>query len=232
MMENKVVFSGHQPCFLPYMGFFYKMFQSDVFVLDDDVQYSTKSFQNSNFIKVNGAKHRVTVPVSYVHGDAINEVRIGYARNWDEKLLKTLKMSYGKAPHFDEVYSMMEDAIMEKYEYLSDLNIHLLLDIKERLGLKCNVVIASRDVPTTLKNNERNLFQCCALGADIYYSGVGGKAYNDEIAYRKRGIGLVYSDYEPVVYRQLGGDFIPDLSVLDYLFNEGFTIPQAWVRHI
>ena len=47
------VFSGHQPNFIPYMGFFYKIFQSDVFVLDDDVQYSRSGLHNANFLNVN-----------------------------------------------------------------------------------------------------------------------------------------------------------------------------------
>ena len=231
-MGNKVVFSGHQPNFLPYMGFIYKMFQSDVFVLDDDVQYSTKAFQNSNFIKVNGLKKRITVPIRYNFGDAINQVRICYERNWDYKLLKTLEMSYKRAAHFDEVFLMVEDALAEKYEFHSELSIYLLQKIKECLSLQCRLVIASRDVPTTLKNQQRNVFQCLALGGDTYYSGTGGKAYNDEMDYRRHGIRLMYSDYLPVQYRQIGKTFIPNLSVLDYLFNEGFVIPHEWVRQV
>ena len=95
-MKREVVFSGHQPNFLPYMGFFYKMFRSDVFVLDDDVQYSSKAWHNTNFIKVNGEKHRITVPVSYDYGAAINRVKIDYSREWSRKLLETVKDSYDK----------------------------------------------------------------------------------------------------------------------------------------
>ena len=92
------VFSGHQPNFIPYMGFFYKIFQSDVFVLDDDVQYSRSGLHNANFLNVNQTRHKVTVPVSYRYGDKINEVEISYETDWISKLLKTIQMSYGKAP--------------------------------------------------------------------------------------------------------------------------------------
>ena len=35
------------------------------------------------------------------------------------------------------------------------------------------------------------------------------------------GIKLLYYDFEHPVYKQLWGDFIPNLSVIDFLFNCG-----------
>lgn len=226
-MSGKV-FSGHQPNFLPYMGYIYKMFRSDVFVLDDDVQYSRTEYHNTNYIKVNGNRFKVTVPVSYEFGDMINEVKICYERDWVGKLLKTVQMNYGKAPFFKEGYALLEKHLGQKHEYLVDLNIGLLREIAENFGLGCKIVIASEEVPTSLKNNERNVRQCIALGGDIYYSGVGGKEYNDEELYRQNGIGLVYSDYEPISYRQQGRGFVENLSVIDYIFNQGYSLPKEW----
>ena len=50
------IFTGHQPNAFPYLGYFYKMYKSDVFVIDDDVQFSSGGYQNYNFIKANGKK--------------------------------------------------------------------------------------------------------------------------------------------------------------------------------
>lgn len=230
-MKREVVFSGHQPNFLPYMGFFYKMFRSDVFVLDDDVQYSSKAWHNTNFIKVNGEKHRITVPVSYDYGAAINRVKIDYSREWSRKLLETVKMNYGKATHFNEAYDMLFRHIAPRNYTLTDLTIPLIQDIAERFGLRCRIVIASKELYTDKKNNDRNIWQCERLGGTVYFSGDGGKDYNDESAYREHGIQLVYADYKPVHYHQCGkGLFIENLSVLDYIFNCGFELPKEWVR--
>lgn len=227
-MKNEIIFSGHQPNFLPYMGLFYKMFKSDVFVFDDDVQYSSKALHNCNFIRVNGSKCRITVPVSYKHGDLINEVKICRVRDWESRLLKTLRMNYGKAPFFEEGYSLLERHLGEGYEYLVELNFQLLMEIAEKFGISCNVAVASRDVPTTLRKHERNVYQCVSLGGTAYYSGTGGREYNDEEDFRRNGIKLVYSDYEPVRYRQRGNGFIENLSVLDYIFNNGYLLPTDW----
>lgn len=70
---------------------------------------------------------------------------------------------------------------------------------------------------------------CERMGADTYYSGTGAKAYHEEARYREKGINLVYSDYEPVVYHQKYEPFLPDMSVIDYIFNEGYRIPEVWL---
>ena len=56
------------------MGFFYKMFKSDIFVLDDNVKYSSKGLHNSNFIIENGERKKITVPVTHSSGELINEI--------------------------------------------------------------------------------------------------------------------------------------------------------------
>lgn len=227
-MMDEMCFSGHQPNLLPYMGVLYKMYRSDVFVLDDDVQYSTDGLHNSNFIKVNGSKHRLTVPVHFNHGDPINKVKVCYERDWVDKTLRTLQCAYAKAKHFDEGYEFVTRHFQRKPDLLVDLNISLLTEIVQRFGFRCHLVIASTDVPTELKKNERNLYQCLRLGGTTYYSGEGGRAYNDEKLFNEHGVRIEYSDYVPVRYRQVGRGFIENLSVLDYIFNMGFQLPNEW----
>ena len=80
--------------------------------------------------------------------------------------------------------------------------------------------------------NERNVYQCKKFGADVYFSGTGGcRVYNDEALFEKNGIKIVYSDYEPPVYRQHHKkSFIENLSVIDYIMNEGFNLPKEWEK--
>lgn len=227
---NDIVFSGHQPNFLPYMGFFYKIFKADIFVLDDDVQYSSNNYHNSNFIKANREKLKITVPVEYDFGDLINQVKICYNRNWKEKLLRTIVMNYGKSPYFETGYKLLEQHLNANHELLSDMNLAILKDICSGFGFKAKILIASKDipVPADIKNNDRNIMQCLAVEANIYYSGLGGKEYNNENAYAENGIKVIYSDYEPVKYKQTGYNYIENLSVIDYIFNSGFSIPENW----
>ena len=76
------------------------------------------------------------------------------------------------------------------------------------------------DIKTT--REERVIDICIFVGASEYLSGNGARAYQTESHFLDRGIKLTYLDYEPIRYKQLGRDFLPCMSVLDYIFNCGF----------
>ena len=55
----------HQPNYLPWLGYFYKIANSDVFVFLDDVQFSKNSYTNRVQVFGKDEKMRwLTVPVS------------------------------------------------------------------------------------------------------------------------------------------------------------------------
>ncbi len=217
-----MIFSGHQPNFVPYMGFVYKMFQSDVFVLDDDVKFSRTERHNWNEVEINGKRHRITIPVKHINGMAINEAEICYERNWDRKLVKTLNHAYAKAPHGDEVVNWIAKTIERQERLLVDLNTTLIKEIAIKFELECKILIASMELKTEKKKNERNVWQCLQSGCNTYLSGIGGKVYNDEKMYMENGIEVIYSDYRKVNN---------NLSVLDYVAKNGWTLPTEWRRY-
>ena len=88
-----MVISIHQPDYIPYLGYFYKMSQSDKFVFLDDAQYSNDNMHNWNKIKTPQGELRLKIPVENHLGDAINKVRTKDELGWREKHLKTIEMS-------------------------------------------------------------------------------------------------------------------------------------------
>jgi hypothetical protein len=63
---------------------------------------------------------------------------------------------------------------------------------------------------------------CQQLEADQYISPPGSKEYMaTSSAFSDRNIDVLYQDYQHPDYRQLHGDFVPYMSVIDLLFNEG-----------
>ncbi len=46
--------SAHQPNFLPYLGFFDKMMNSDVFVIRDEVDFVERDYHHRNRIRIDG----------------------------------------------------------------------------------------------------------------------------------------------------------------------------------
>lgn len=156
-----------------------------------------------------------------------------YAMNGDDVYVIVVTKGvepYYSAEYVEEGYQFIEKHLDGGYQYLADMNIAIIKEAVERFGFDTRLVIASKDCPTSMKNNERNVFQCLFWGCDTYYSGVGGKAYNDEVMYNANGIKIVYSDFQPVEYKQIGRTFVPNLSVLDYVMNNGFSVPNGWEK--
>ena len=130
-------------------------------------------------------------------------------------------MNYGKSKYFDEVYPFIEELIKQDFFSLADRNIYTNTAIARRLGIKTPVV-ASSLLGVTSTKEERVLDICRMFGADTYISGNGAKDYQSEADFEAAGIKLMYTDYKPIRYEQINGDFVKGLSILDYLFNEGF----------
>jgi len=63
------------------------------------------------------------------------------------------------------------------------------------------------------------------LKADTYLSGIGGKDYLEENNFKPNSIKLMYQNFVHPVYTQLNmndkKDFIPNLSIIDLIFNHG-----------
>lgn len=235
-MGDLVVLASHQPDFFPWMGYFYKIFQSDIFVFSDNVQYSKSARHNYNDILTTNGPQRFTLPIHY-HCVDINKMEIAADERVVEKMLKTLKFAYGKAKHFDEVYPILECMLMEApvAKNLAEFNIRCILEFCVRFGMVITdrggkVFLRSSDLSLEKRRDARIIEMCKLLHADRYISGEGAKDYHIEEDYRNNGIDLVYSDYEPVVYDQVGGRQVINLSVIDYVMNCGFELPRGWKK--
>lgn len=213
--------SIHQPCYIPYLGIFYKMFLSDQFVFLDDAQFTTGYVINWNTVKGANGSHRLKIPIQYRFGDRINQVVPRDEFGWKEKHLRSLRMDYSRAKYFDAVYPEIEDIILMQHENLAVLNQMLMVHVADSFGINA-IVHKSSDMNIFTKSEERVINICNLLNADVYISGNGARAYQSEEHFNDRGINLVYSDYQPFSYKQLWNDTVKNLSVLDFVFNHGF----------
>jgi hypothetical protein len=219
-MDNKIV-AIHQPNFLPWIGYFYKIAKSDIFVFLDNVQYEKNGFINRNKIKTPQNAMWLTVPVNFKFGELINEVKISNHISWREKHLKTFEMNYKRSDFFEDVFEIIKGIYCSKdWQNLSDLNINLVEAVARYLGLNTPFVKSST-LGVEAKSTELLMQIVKKVGGDIYLSGFGGVKYQEETEFAKAGIKLMYSDFNHPAYKQLWGDFVPNLSVIDLLFNTG-----------
>lgn len=223
------IVSIHQPCYIPYLGVFYKIWQSDKFVYLDDAQYSNGYVFDWNRIKTPQGECRLKVPTARIFGQKLTEVVPKDFLNWKDKHLKTIKMNYKKAPFFNEVFSDFSDCILSEYGSLASLNMATMDLFMDKFGWKGQKEIyRSSDMNLDTRAEARVIEIVQIVGGDVYISGTGGKGYQDEEHFYQVGIDLEYSDFQPPVYRQQWGEFLPNMSVLDYCMNEGYEVDSLF----
>ena len=221
-----MILSTHQPQYIPWLGYFDKIAKSDCFVFLDQVQYKHREFQNRNRIRSKNKWIWLSVPVvsKCQRGQRICDCAIDNTFPWARKHLMSLKACYGKAEFFDDHFPFFEQVYAQRWEKLADLNVHIINYILKQLSLSKPIYFGSQ-LDTTKKKTGLIIEICQKLKADTYLSGIGGKDYIEEEKFEKANIKLIYQDFTHPVYQQEfmkdKNDFIPYMSVLDLLFNEG-----------
>lgn len=211
----------HQPQYLPWLPYFAKACQADIFVYLDNVAFQKNGVQNRNQIKSAGGPIWLTVPVHANLGTEIRDIRIA-SDEWRRKHIQSVVQNYARAAHIDDFHSGAKPILEQRWEYLVDLSIAVTEWMHHKLGVNCRRIRAS-ELKAAGEGENLVLNICRELGATEYLSGKGAAAYQDPAHFEKSGIGLRYQTYRPVEYPQCHSTlgFVPDLSALDLILNCG-----------
>jgi len=218
-----MIIAIHQPDYIPYPGYFYKISKCDCFVFLDDAQYSNEGICNWNRIKTPQGELRLKVPVKQTFGDTFQEVTTRDYLGWKQKHLKTLKSNYSKAKFFEEIYADIENILIPEYENIAEMNIAIIKQVCTKFGISKRFERSST-LNIMTRKEKRVIDICSILGGDVYFSGNGARVYQIEEHFNERGIKLLYTNYHSITYGQRWGVFLPDLSIIDYLFNYGYDL--------
>ncbi len=236
--------SAHQPNHLPWCGYFDKILRSDLFVLFDDVQYDPNDYINRNKIKTAQGWQWLTVPVLHKgyqqKGLRIKDVEIDNKHNWIRKHLRAITLNYQRAPYFDTYFPGLRDILCEmdsidvtvlgdrfpreikqsRWNLLAELNETLIRWLCNALGIETRIVKAS-DYQFEGQKSGLVLDMSLQLGATEYLFGEQGENYCDKEAFMKAGVTPLFQKYRAKPYRQLHGEWLPNMSAIDVLMNEG-----------
>ena len=211
-----------QPGYLPWLGFFEQMALVDTFVYLDDVQYTKQDWRNRNRILTKTGIQFLTVPVSVksTH-QKILETKITQDSKWQKKHLNLIKASYQKSEYFDLVFSILAKTLLQKFEYLIDLDVALVEQINSLLDIKTKIVFSSQISKPDQDKNLKLLEICKSQNATLFYDGAAAKSFIDTKLFKNHGITMCFQDYKHPEYPQFKTDFVPYLSIVDLLFHKG-----------
>lgn len=218
-----MICATHQPQYLPYLGFFEKMKNSDVFIFLDDCQFKKREWHSRNRIRSINGEQWLSVPAVHGYLSPINEVRLDNTQKWSHKHLQSIITAYHQTPFFNDHIDFFKESYQEKWEFLIDLNLHFIMYLKDAFQIKARVVKSST-LGINDKATDRLISLCTSVGADTYLSGAGGKNYMETDKFEKAGISIMYQEFSHPTYKQPYNDFIPFLSSIDFLFNCGTSL--------
>ena len=213
----------HQPNYLPGVSYFSKIVRSNVFVFLDSVEYSKGGWTNRNRIKSPQGDLMLSVPVrtkGRLH-QRISDVQTVSDAEWRKKHLRSLYQSYNKTPYFREIFPILEEAYSQEWHFLAEFNMHIIRKICATLGIEVKFVLSSEIDQENHNKTDRLIFLTKTVGGDTYLSGQGGRKYIQREQFRNNNLDLLFMVFSPVHYTQQFGDFVPNLSIVDLLFNVG-----------
>jgi WbqC-like protein family len=217
----------HQPNFFPWLGFFDKMCKCDLFILLDTVQFIKRGYQNRVQLKYPNGAQWFTLPV-ITKGrwkQATRDVEIDPSPRWRRIHIQTFDALYRKTPHYPALIDELSTLYENPTSRLAEFNILGVKWVKKTVGIETHLALASELGKYSSSGSALLLHLVKAVGGTVYLSGPTGRNYLDEALFSKAGIKVDYHSFTPFNYPQRFGEFIPGLSVLDYLFNVG---PGFW----
>ncbi|MEK7448209.1 MAG: WbqC family protein [Planctomycetota bacterium] len=220
-----MIATGHQPNYLPYVGFFHKITRCDIFILVDTVQFvkrGTFGWINRNRIRTAAGRPWLTVPVltSGKYHQTIIETQIDNSRPWRRKHWQSILRAYEKTPYFKHYKIFFEDIYQREWQNLVDLNEVIIRYLIEQFNIK---VLITKTSLLNVQGQKADLIidLCKKVGADTYIHGRHGRDYIDESKFAEHNVKCIRQEFKHPEYKQSYEPFMPDLSAIDLLFNCG-----------
>ena len=180
------------------VSYFLRARQYGGICLEQHERYQKQSYRNRcTILSANGPLH-LTIPILRPHDVPIREARIDYSKPWQQMHWRAIQAAYGTSAYFEEFAQDVQALYLKETPFLFELNLQSLEMAQALLGERFSLRLSENFVP---EGGE----------ADFRFS-IHPKMKNEPQ-------GLVLSPYFQVFATKFG--FVPNLSILDLIFNQG-----------
>ena len=183
------------PAYLPNVPYFAWLCSQELVNFVTDTHYQKQTFRNRTPICGANGKLNLTIPISHSEKEKIQEnaVIICYEMNWQNNHWKSICSAYKSSPYFEFYEHDLALSFNEKTTTLFDYNIRLI----EKIMLLMEHHFIFQKVAWNPKKHKR---------LDLFLEAKNPMLLEQEV-------------YTQVFMKKTG--FLPNLSVLDVLFNLG-----------
>lgn len=186
------------PTYFPNIAHFASMLQADAVIFEAHDNYQKQTYRNRTYIAAANGKLALNVPVNYTQKkrQLYKDVTIANIENWQLQHLKSLESAYSNSPFYEFYQDDLRPLFEIPVKFLMDFNFKCLEVILDCLQL---------DLVYSLSES----FEKSPTNCIDHRSLVNVKS---EVDLRFKPYTQVFSDKY---------NFLPNLSILDLLFNEG-----------
>ncbi len=187
------------PAYFPSIVAFSVLVQKDV-VWEAHDNFQKQTYRSRCYISTDQGMHMLNIPIKHIGGNEgrqkYSEVKIDNSANWQKQHWRTLETAYRTSPFFEYYEDDVRPLFETPEDSLFQLNLKSIQIIANCLGL-------------TISNEQTTKFEVKATQTEDARS----------LVHAKGRLVPVTEKYDQVFGERHG--FLPNLSVLDLLFNEG-----------
>lgn len=187
-----------------------QLYRSECVYIDGNERWQKQTIRNRCYIATTNGIQALSVPI--VHkapslyregrgGSLTSDIRISDHGKWRREHWNALQSAYGESPFFDYYADDIRPFFTEKWEFLFDFNLAIIHKMCELLDIDTHPQPLPKGGTSINPQPTPSLRECRNESSPSLREGLG--------------VGVYYQ-----VYQQKHG-FLPNLSILDLLFNMG-----------
>ena len=190
--------------YLPNIQYFTKILSANKIIIEQHENFLKQSYRTRCDIYAANGIMQLNIPIERGKGEKIpiKDVRIDYSRNWQHIHWYSIVSAYQSSPFFEYYYDDLLPFYENKECFLFDFNFKLMEKILELTSIKANIIFTNDYLDTP-----------------YYHQYDYRSSISPKIRLQKNDPHFSALNYYQVFENKHG--FMPNLSILDLLCNEG-----------
>ncbi len=177
------------------ISYFAALIRTEKFRIEVHENFPKQTYRNRCYIQGANGKLRLAIPTQHDGTRKIKDLKVSGEFNWQKEHFKSLVSAYKSSPYFEYYEDDLLPILERKEEFLLDLNLKTIDFISTKLKLDFKLELTETYEIISEELDFRNQFNA------------------------KEEPNGNFPEYFQVFDEKF--DFMPDLSILDLLFNEG-----------